>query len=127
MDIESARILLKQHNQEQLMRFSDQLSEQELGLLLNDVANIDFEELAAFWKEEQRSSAEEQPPPPMKMEPVPMEACGSVLRNKGDVKEWEEIGEFDLRIVSNTLTFQHPLGARQRGGILWRYGFAIRR
>ena len=96
MDIESAREKVRTHSQEHLLGFSGELTEEQLGLLVCDIGNVDFEEVEEFWRQ-QRSTAGEQPPQPIKMEPVPPEACGSVLRDKGKLKHWEQIGTLSIQ------------------------------
>ena len=93
MDLESARDKLKAHGQEQLLRFSGDLTADQLGILVSDIEEIDFSEVEEFWKQEKRSTAVDLTSQPIRMEPVPPEACGSVLRDKGKLKHWEQIGK----------------------------------
>ena len=92
MDIECAREKVRTHSQEQLLRFSEELSVEQLGLLAGDIENVDFEEVEEFWRQQQRSTDGGEVSQPIKMEPVPPEACGSVLRDKAKLKQWEKIG-----------------------------------
>ncbi|KAI6661371.1 hypothetical protein LOD99_9954 [Oopsacas minuta] len=91
MELESARQKVREHNQEQLLRFSADLSNDQLSLLTEDIHNINFDEINEFWRQEQSNTAVEQVEP-IKMEPIPPEACGSVLRDKAKLKLWEKIG-----------------------------------
>ena len=93
MDFESVRLKTREHNQEQLFRFSGDLSQEEKCLLTADINDINFEEVSDFWRQEQRNTAAEEKREPIKMQPVPPEACGSVLRDKDKVKMWERIGK----------------------------------
>ena len=92
MDFESARLKAREHNQEQLFRFSAELTQEEKGILTSEINEINFEEVSEFWSQEQRNTAVDEEREPIKMQPVPPEVCGSVLRDKDKVKKWEQIG-----------------------------------
>lgn len=103
MDVEGLRITLKNHGQEHLLNFWEELSEDERKHLYNDLNSIDFAEVIKYFKQctgDLEKAAEKVDD---HLTPLPSETVGSVCRTSAEqLKEYEESGRC---IISSFLSF----------------------
>ncbi|XP_077462963.1 UDP-N-acetylhexosamine pyrophosphorylase isoform X2 [Stigmatopora argus] len=84
---------LTEAGQAHLLRFWDNLSPDERTALNQELQMLDFQEINGFFKRAMESfSCTKNEKMDARMEPVPQEVLGSVTRDKGSLKRWEEKG-----------------------------------
>ncbi|XP_037106155.1 UDP-N-acetylhexosamine pyrophosphorylase isoform X1 [Syngnathus acus] len=85
---------LTEAGQSHLIRFWDKLSPDERASLNQELQGIDFQEINVFFKRAMESSGSSSKNEKMdaRMEPVTQDVLGSVTRDRGSVKRWEEKG-----------------------------------
>nr|XP_006824973.1 PREDICTED: UDP-N-acetylhexosamine pyrophosphorylase-like [Saccoglossus kowalevskii] len=95
IDIRSLRAELKEHGQEHILNFWEDLMPDEQQKLYNDIKNTDFAEVNMFFKasnnQEQTERIDE------RMEPIPSELFGSVTRAGKKLEQWRE------KVITNYL------------------------
>ncbi|KAM9796583.1 UDP-N-acetylhexosamine pyrophosphorylase isoform X1 [Syngnathus typhle] len=85
---------LTEAGQSHLIRFWDKLSPEQRDSLNQELQGIDFQEINVFFKRAMESSVSSSKNEKMdaRMEPVAQDVLGSVTRDRGSVKRWEEKG-----------------------------------
>lgn len=89
---------LTKAGQSHLLHFWDKLSPDERACLKQELQGIDFQEVNGFFKRAMESSCSGGKNEKMdaRMEPVPQDVLGSVTRDKGSLKRWEQKGKPDV-------------------------------
>uniref|UniRef100_A0A3Q2XA37 UDP-N-acetylglucosamine pyrophosphorylase 1 n=1 Tax=Hippocampus comes TaxID=109280 RepID=A0A3Q2XA37_HIPCM len=85
---------LTEAGQSHLLHFWDKLSPDERACLNQELQGIDFQEVNGFFKRAMESSGSGGKNEKMdaRMEPVPQDVLGSVTRDRGSLKRWEQKG-----------------------------------
>ncbi|XP_053725445.1 UDP-N-acetylhexosamine pyrophosphorylase isoform X1 [Synchiropus splendidus] len=98
MDKSALLQLLSEAGQDHLLQFWDELSPEERAVLTLDLQGMDLKEINGFFETAMKmSDSSKQEKMDARMKPVPAEVLGSVTRDRGSVKGWEEEG---LRCIS---------------------------
>lgn len=109
-DLAGLRDKLVQHQQQHLLSFWDDLTDDEKHLLYKDLSAIDFNEISRIWKEAgvgDKSSPKTEESLP-NLDPLPKEVHESVVRSSSEtLKSYRREGEIP------TICFLHLL--------LWQY------
>lgn len=85
---------LAEAGQSHLLQFWEELSSTEQAELALDLQGMDFQEINGFFKNAMvMSSSSKQEKMDDRMGPVPPEVLGSVTRDRGSLKAWEQTGE----------------------------------
>ncbi|XP_053287181.1 UDP-N-acetylhexosamine pyrophosphorylase isoform X1 [Pleuronectes platessa] len=84
---------LAEAGQSHLLQFWGELSPEQQADLTLDLQGMDFKEINGFFKNAMEvSSSSKHEKMDARMEPVPREVLGSVSRDRGSLKEWEQAG-----------------------------------
>ncbi|CAH1785625.1 unnamed protein product [Owenia fusiformis] len=97
MDVEALRIKLKNHDQEQLLQFWDELNEEEKKSLYNEINAIDLGEVNTFFKDAMAHANEASEKKDDRLQPVPSDVCGSITRT--DPKTLENYRQTGLKAI----------------------------
>ncbi|KAM9831317.1 UDP-N-acetylhexosamine pyrophosphorylase [Neosynchiropus ocellatus] len=93
MDKSDLLQLLSEAGQDHLLQFWDELSLEERAALTFDLQGMDLKEINGFFETAMKMSCgSKQEKMDARMKPVPAEVLGSVTRDRGSVKGWEEAG-----------------------------------
>lgn len=105
MDVEGLKSRLAEANQEHLMKYWDQLSDNEKSQLYNELNHLDFKEINGFFKSAMEDLASASEKLDDLLEPLPKEVCGRVVNTQQedllqyDVDGLTEIGESRVAVL----------------------------
>lgn len=93
MDLEKLRRDLKEHNQEHLLKYWDELDEEQQARFYDDIRSIDLAKTNRSFdttvREAENHKGEKKDE---RIKPMPPEQIGSVSRAGNDLKVWEDRG-----------------------------------
>jgi UDP-N-acetylglucosamine/UDP-N-acetylgalactosamine diphosphorylase len=81
-DINFLRDRLRQHGQDHLLSFWDDLTDDEKSILYQDLSSIDFDDISRIWKE--TGNKDDSELSPSQLTPLPKEVHESVVRSSQD-------------------------------------------
>ncbi|XP_064415985.1 UDP-N-acetylhexosamine pyrophosphorylase isoform X1 [Latimeria chalumnae] len=98
MDVNALQKRLSEANQSHLLQFWDELNRDEQSELFQELQDMDFEAINAFFSKAMKASncCSGQEKVDRRMEPVPRDVLGSVSRDRERLREWEQEGLFQI-------------------------------
>ena len=91
-EIEAIRATLEKYGQTHLLKFVEELNDEEKSVLCDEIRSIDFDRLKSAFEDSLLMSKASEEKKDERLKPLPSEICGSTLKDCDLVPKWERLG-----------------------------------